>query len=219
MICICAQCHTVWTLGGDKVSMLTYTHTHTNPRRLKWSYAITWMTAYFICGLMSDRVICKLRKSMVIHDTECPNWDQVPLKKKKKAHTVWWKCSPICVTLQQTTCIATPTVCTYRETCLWLYIGWNLLHFANWLKSYFLSEHTEKRIGKVKLFTHWASCCEMFYEYFLDEDLEIKAHSTMLIVWICWQLYLHLSHISSPKQNAAHITGRKSLMAVWLKQA
>ena len=25
-----------------------------------------------MCGLMSDLVICKFRKSMVIHDTECP---------------------------------------------------------------------------------------------------------------------------------------------------
>ena len=28
---------------------------------------------------MSDLVICKFRKSMVIHDTECPYWDQVSL--------------------------------------------------------------------------------------------------------------------------------------------
>ena len=25
-----------------------------------------------MCGLMADLVICKFRKSMVIHDTECP---------------------------------------------------------------------------------------------------------------------------------------------------
>ena len=30
-----------------------------------------------MCGLMSDLIICKFRKSMVIHDTECPYWDQV----------------------------------------------------------------------------------------------------------------------------------------------
>ena len=32
-----------------------------------------------MCGLMSDLVICKLRKSMVIHDSECPYRDQVSL--------------------------------------------------------------------------------------------------------------------------------------------
>ena len=64
------------SLGGDKVSMLT----RTNPwGRLKWPSAITRLTAHFMCGLMSDMVICKFRKSMVIHDTECPYWDQVSL--------------------------------------------------------------------------------------------------------------------------------------------
>ena len=32
------------------------------------------------CGKMSDLVICKFRKCMVIHDTQCPHWDQVSLK-------------------------------------------------------------------------------------------------------------------------------------------
>ena len=32
-----------------------------------------------MCGFISDLVICKFRKSMVIHDTECPYWDQVSL--------------------------------------------------------------------------------------------------------------------------------------------
>ena len=51
-----------------------------NPRgRLKWPYTITRLTAHFMCGLMSNLVICKFRKSMVIHDTECPYWDQVSL--------------------------------------------------------------------------------------------------------------------------------------------
>ena len=43
------------------------------------SYAISRLTAHFMCGLLSDLVICKFRKSMVIHDTECPYCDQVPL--------------------------------------------------------------------------------------------------------------------------------------------
>ena len=35
-------------------------------------YAITRLTTDFMCGLMSDLVICMLRKSIIIHDTECP---------------------------------------------------------------------------------------------------------------------------------------------------
>ena len=57
-------------------------HTHTNPwGRLKWPYAITRLTSHFVCGLMSDLVIWKFRKSMVIlvHDTKCPYWNQVSL--------------------------------------------------------------------------------------------------------------------------------------------
>ena len=46
----------------------------------QWTRAITRLTARFMCGLMSDLVICKFRKSMVTHDTECPHWDQVSLK-------------------------------------------------------------------------------------------------------------------------------------------
>ena len=36
--------------------------------RLKWSHAITRLTAHFMYGLTSDQ-ICKFRKNMVIHDT------------------------------------------------------------------------------------------------------------------------------------------------------
>ena len=38
-------------------------------------------------GLMSDMVTCKFRKSMVIHDTECPYWDQVSLNNTQ--HAMW----------------------------------------------------------------------------------------------------------------------------------
>ena len=40
---------------------------------------ITRLTAHFLCGLMSDLLVCKFIKCMVIHDTECPYWDQVSL--------------------------------------------------------------------------------------------------------------------------------------------
>ena len=32
---------------------------------------------------MSDLVICKFLKSIIIHDTECPYWDQVSLNNTK----------------------------------------------------------------------------------------------------------------------------------------
>ena len=57
-------------------------HIHANPAgRLKWPYAITRPTAHSasMCGLMSDWVICKFRKCMITHDTECTYWDQVSL--------------------------------------------------------------------------------------------------------------------------------------------
>ena len=82
MLCSVCKVYLVywWPLGGDRVSMLAHIYTHTNPwGRLKWPYAITRLTSHFMCGLMSDPVICKLRKSMVIHDTKCPCRDQVSL--------------------------------------------------------------------------------------------------------------------------------------------
>ena len=80
---VCNLSHVILYIG-DKVSMLTHTYdsddTNTNPRgKLKWPYAITRLTAHFVCGLMYDLVRCKFRKSMVIHDTKCPYWDQVSL--------------------------------------------------------------------------------------------------------------------------------------------
>ena len=40
-----------------------------------------------MCGLMSDLVICKFRKSMVIHDTKYPYWDQVSLNNTNQSDT------------------------------------------------------------------------------------------------------------------------------------
>ena len=54
--------------------------------RLKRPYAITRLTALFMCDLVSDLVICKFRKSMGVHDTECPYWDQVSLNNSKATH-------------------------------------------------------------------------------------------------------------------------------------
>ena len=50
---------------------------------LKWPYAITRLTIHFLCGLTSDLVIFKVRKGIVMHDTECPYWYQVSLNNKK----------------------------------------------------------------------------------------------------------------------------------------
>ena len=39
-----------------------------------------------MCGWVYDLVICKFRKSMVVHDTECPYWDQVSLNNTKQTN-------------------------------------------------------------------------------------------------------------------------------------
>ena len=60
--------------GVNKVSIWTHLYLW----RSIWPFAIT--TTHFTCGLMSDLVICMPRKkSMVVHDTEYPYWDQVSL--------------------------------------------------------------------------------------------------------------------------------------------
>ena len=67
-----------WPLWGDKVSMLTHIYIHKPWRKIEVAICkITRLTAHFMCGLMSDLLICKFVKSMAIHDTECPYWDQV----------------------------------------------------------------------------------------------------------------------------------------------
>ena len=60
---------------SDKVSMLT----HTYPQTPEEDLSDHRLTANFLCGLISDMVICKFRKCMVIHNTECPYWGQVSL--------------------------------------------------------------------------------------------------------------------------------------------
>ena len=40
---------------------------------------------------MSDLVICKFKKSMVIQDTECPYWDQVSLNNTNHTQSHFWK--------------------------------------------------------------------------------------------------------------------------------
>ena len=50
-------------LGGVKVSMLTHTYPHKLQRRIEVTiYAITRLTANYMCGLMSDLLICNFRK-------------------------------------------------------------------------------------------------------------------------------------------------------------
>ena len=56
---------------GDKVSMLTHTYPHKTLRKIEWPSAVCRLTTHLTSGLMSDPVICELRMSMAIHDTEC----------------------------------------------------------------------------------------------------------------------------------------------------
>ena len=66
----------IHSFGVDKVSRAyvnPYIPTHKPLRRIK-VYVITRLILNLLFGvaLMSDLVICKFRKSMVIQDTECP---------------------------------------------------------------------------------------------------------------------------------------------------
>ena len=60
-------------LGDDKVSILTHIFPDKPLRKIKVTICNHHRpTVQFMCGLMSDLVICKFRNSMVIHDTGCP---------------------------------------------------------------------------------------------------------------------------------------------------
>ena len=61
--------------GGDKVSMLTHTYPHKPLRKIKMTICNHQVDSPL--HVWSDLVICKFGKNMVIHDTECPYWDQV----------------------------------------------------------------------------------------------------------------------------------------------
>ena len=70
--------------------MLTHTYPHNLPGWFKWPYDhITRLTCQFMCGRMSYLLICKFRKSMVIHDTECTYWDQVSSHNTNPTQTPW----------------------------------------------------------------------------------------------------------------------------------
>ena len=65
-----------------EVSILTHTYPHKPLKKIKWRSAITRLTAHFVCGVMSDLVIWKIKKRVykVIHHSVCPNcpyWHQV----------------------------------------------------------------------------------------------------------------------------------------------
>ena len=51
---------------------LEHTYPRKPPEEDYSDHAITRLIANLMCDLMSDLVICKFTKSMVIHDTECP---------------------------------------------------------------------------------------------------------------------------------------------------
>ena len=53
-----------FTLWGDKVSMLTHIYLHKPQRKIELTICkITRLTAHFMCGLMSDLLICKFIKT------------------------------------------------------------------------------------------------------------------------------------------------------------
>ena len=84
----------IHSFGADKVSRAyvnPYIPTHKPLRRIK-VYVITRLILNLLFGvaLMSDLVICKFRKSMVLQDTECPYWDQVSLNNTNHTQSHFW---------------------------------------------------------------------------------------------------------------------------------
>ena len=108
-------------------------YTHTNPwGRSKWPYAITRLTALFMCGLMSALVICNFRKSIVIHDTECLYWDQVPLNNTKPTNQI------------------SPNVCPINTWNTFCCIHNTAYFCPYWLNNKYYTSHWKKLV-----FWHW----------------------------------------------------------------
>ena len=94
---------------------------------LKWPNAITRPTVHFMCGLMSDLVICKFRKCVVIHDPERPYWDPVSLNNTNQPanHICFitfvsgqWVCKPYETNLSKT------NILTFWLGMFWLGMLW-----------------------------------------------------------------------------------------------
>ena len=65
------------TLRGDKVNMFACSCLHKPLRKtLKWPCAITRPTIHFMCGLVSDLVICKVKEYDVMYKAKCSYWSQ-----------------------------------------------------------------------------------------------------------------------------------------------
>ena len=76
------------TLRGDKVSMLSHIYPHKSLRKIELTICNHQADSLlYVWPNRSDLVICNFRKSMVIHDTECPYWDQVSLNSTKPNQT------------------------------------------------------------------------------------------------------------------------------------
>ena len=85
--------HITSSLGYEHVN--PYKYPHKPWRKIEVAICkITRLTVHFMCGLMSDLLICKLIKSMAIHDTECPYWDQVSLNNTNETKRVLLITSP-----------------------------------------------------------------------------------------------------------------------------
>ena len=66
--------------------MLTHIYPHKPVRKIDVTICNHQADIHFICGLTSDLVIRKFRKSMVIHDTKYPYWDQVSLNNTNQTY-------------------------------------------------------------------------------------------------------------------------------------
>ena len=72
-----------FTNRGDKMNMLNRTYRYKALRKIKSDYAITRLTAYFMCGLTSDLVICTFRKVWSYR-----HWNQISLNNTKPINSI-----------------------------------------------------------------------------------------------------------------------------------
>ena len=77
-------------LWVDKVSMLTHIYTHKPWRNIEVTICnITRLTAYFMWPDVWSADLHLFIKNMVIHDIECPNWDQMSLNNTNQTKPYW----------------------------------------------------------------------------------------------------------------------------------
>ena len=112
-------------LRGDEVSMLTHTYTRKFIRKIKWSSAVTRLTAHCTCGLIFALVVFKplIEMSMVVHDIEHPYWDRMSLNDTTPKLVLFISASTLIVRMILSAAVSSSFyICFLKLTVLYLYV-------------------------------------------------------------------------------------------------